>query len=175
LTGGVTRITYKNPTWANKYDSDSASNIWTIEKVKTTSVDGTVTTESSTMELSVPTSIVPTQGENINTSLGQDSEGNFVWVLPDGSTEKLTESQLQDITATDSEGNTSTLLAISKNNNTTQVVPGMQGCYLPTYSACQGESFGGDGCSSKTTGNYTNLQTGQNITMANCGQPIYHQ
>lgn len=175
LTGGVTRITYKNPTWANEYDSSTASNIWTIEKVTTTSVDGTVTTESSTMELSVPTNIVPTQGENINTSLGQDSEGNFVWVLPDGSTQELTNSELQKISATDSEGNKSTLLTISQNNNTTQVVPGMSGCYLPTYSACQGESFGGDGCSSKTTGNYTNLQTGQNITMSNCGQPIYHQ
>lgn len=175
LTGGVTRTTYKNPTWANKYDSSSASNIWTIEKVKTTSVDGTVTTESSTMELSVPTNIVPTQGENINTSLGQDSEGNFVWVLPDGTTQKLTESQLQDITATDSEGNTSTLLAISKNNNNTQAVPGSPGCYMPTYSECQGESYGGEGCPSKASGTFTDLNTGVNYSMTNCTQVDMHQ
>lgn len=175
LTGGVTRITYKNPTWANEYDSSTASNIWTIEKVKTTSVDGTVTTESSTMELSVPTNIVPTQGENINTSLGQDSEGNFVWVLPDGTTQELTNLELQDITATDSEGNTSTLLAISYNNNTTHNIPGMSGCYMPTYSACEGESYGGDGCPSKASGTFTELSTGVKYSMTNCTQVQMHQ
>lgn len=175
LTGGVTRITYKNPTWANEYDSSTASNIWTIEKVKTTSIDGTVTTESSTIELSIPTNIVPTQGENINTSLGQDSEGNFVWVLPDGKTQKLTKEELQDITATDSEGNTSTLLAISKNNNTSYNVPGSPGCYMPTYSECKGESYSSEGCPSKASGTFTDLNTGVNYSMTNCTQVDMHQ